>query len=63
VTTAVKVEPYIQAEGTEVWSLTRPERQLQPRCMAGDRAATSTAHQYDRLPALPRQRESGAWSN
>jgi hypothetical protein len=27
---AVKVEPYIRADGTEVWSLMQLERQLQP---------------------------------
>ena len=27
---AVKVEPYIRADGTELWSLMQLERQLQP---------------------------------
>ena len=37
------IEPYLRADGTRLWSLTRLERQLRPRCTAGAAAATSTA--------------------
>jgi hypothetical protein len=39
---AAKVERYIRAEGTRVWSLMQLERQLRPRPTAGGGAATST---------------------
>jgi hypothetical protein len=39
---AAKVEPYIRADGTRIWSLNQLERQLRPRSTAGAAAATST---------------------
>ena len=46
---AAKVEPYIRADGTRIWSLMQLERQLRPRRTAGAAAATSTAD-GSRLP-------------
>jgi hypothetical protein len=40
---AVNVEPYVRADGTEVWSLMQLERQLQPEAYRRRRAATLTA--------------------
>jgi hypothetical protein len=39
---AAKVEPYLRADGTRIWSLTQLERQLRPELYAGAEAATST---------------------
>src|ERR687896_1641935 len=39
---AAKVEPYLRADGTSIWSLMQLERQLRPRPTAGDGAASST---------------------
>jgi hypothetical protein len=39
---AAKVEPYVRADGTRIWSLMQLERQLRPRHTAGGEAATST---------------------
>jgi len=46
---AAKVEPYLRADGTRIWSLMQLERQLRPRRTAGAAAATSTAD-GSRLP-------------
>jgi hypothetical protein len=53
---AAKVEPYLRADGTRIWSLTQLERQLRPELYAGAEAATSTV---DRL-LTPMPRLSGA---
>jgi hypothetical protein len=52
---AAKVEPYLRADGTRIWSLMQLERQLRPEATAGAAAATSTA---DR-PWPPIQHPSG----
>ena len=50
---AAKVEPYIRADGTRIWSLTQLERQLRPEGTATAGAVTSTAD-GSRLP-MPSQ--------
>jgi hypothetical protein len=40
---AAKVEPYLRADGTSIWSLMQLERQLRPEAYGRRRAATSTA--------------------
>ena len=40
---ATKVEPYLHADATRVWSLMQLERQLRPEVYRRRRAATSTA--------------------
>ena len=40
---AANVEPYLRADGTRIWSLMQPERQLRPSRRAGGAAATPTA--------------------
>ena len=52
---AAKVEPYVRADGTRVWSLMQLERQLRPRPTAGGGAATSTAGRTQ----PPRHSQSG----
>ena len=39
---AAKVEPYLRADGTRIWSLTQLERQLRPDVYGRREAATST---------------------
>ncbi len=46
---AAKVEPYLRADGTRVWSLMQLERQLRPEAYRRRRAVTSTAD-GSRLP-------------
>ena len=43
---AAKVELYVRADGTRIWSLMQLERQLRPEPMAGAAAATSTADRH-----------------
>jgi hypothetical protein len=55
---ATKVEPYLRADGTRIWSLMQLERQLRPRRTAGDGAATSTVDErgsstYSQASARP----------
>ena len=40
---AARVEPYLRADGTRIWSLMQLERQLRPEVYRGGAAATSTA--------------------
>jgi hypothetical protein len=40
---AAKVEPYVRADGTRIWSLMLLERQLWPEAFSRRRVATSTA--------------------
>jgi hypothetical protein len=62
---AAKVEPYLRADGTRIWSLMLLEWQLDPRPMAGAGAATSTAdraqpptHSQSGMPQAPLGYES-----
>jgi hypothetical protein len=52
---AAKVEPYIRADGTRIWSLTQLERQLRPETYGRPAVATSTADG----PQLPMPSQSG----
>jgi hypothetical protein len=52
---AAKVEPYIRADGTGIWSLMQLERLLRPEVYDRRRAATSTADGS----RPPRQSQSG----
>ena len=45
---AGKVEPYLRADGSRIWSLMLLERQLRPERTVGVGAATSTADGPDR---------------
>jgi hypothetical protein len=52
---AANIEPYLRADGTRIWSLMQPDRQLRPAATAGAAAATSTADRH----RPPMQHQSG----